>query len=960
MDSTSPDEVSIFNVARLIAIPEERRLYLDSACAGNLDLRARLEVLLRAHDEEPAFLELPLTEVRAVRDSSVSEGPAQIGPYKILEQIGEGGFGVVFMAEQRQPVRRMVALKIVKPGMDTRQVVARFESERQSLALMSHPNIAQIIDGGETASGRPYFVMELVRGVPITEFCDKNRSPAEERLKLFVSVCHAIQHAHHKGVIHRDIKPTNVMVTLDDGIPVVKVIDFGVAKAITQRLTEKTLFTAYGQMIGTPAYMSPEQASMSLLDVDTRSDIYSLGVLLYELLTGTTPIETAGLREAGYAEIQRLITEQQTPRPSTRLSALGDTAIVVAGNRATDPKHLSRLLAGDLDWIVMKALEKDRNRRYASPGIFADDVERYLRREAILARPPSATYRLVRFAQRRKGAVLAGAAVALTLLVGTSVSTWQAIVATRAREAALIAAMAEKKAKETAEAKEAETRTVLDFVQSRIFAAARPEGEAGGLGHDVTLKRAALAALAYVDRTFGGQPLIEARLRATLGTSFLYLGEAKVAADQYDRAHSIYEKMLGPNDPITLQSTNNLAGSFRALGLYPRALELYQDTLVRREKALGRMHPETLHSMNNLATIYEDLGRYPESLALREKTLEMRKAIHGPAHLDTLRSMINLANSYAEVGQGEKALKLDEEALELAIAALGADNSETLALKNNLALSYASMHRYQEAFKLREETVALYKSKYGAKHPLTLMTMLNLGKAYSDLNQHAEAVRVLEETLALQKIKPGPDHPDTLQTMYTLAKALDSLHRHPDALKYHAEALELRKTKLGPDHRNTLYSMWGVAANLLKLDRGAEAVPIIDEVLERAARQTGNLQFSGLANLRLDYFEKLKDAAGCRRTAELWENFKLKDAGSLYVAAQYCAAAAAVLRATDKSLAGAKEADAEADRAMAWLRQAVAAGYHDVATLKENKNLGSLHKRADFQALVAELEAKKK
>ncbi len=887
-------------------------------------------------------------------------GQAQIGPYKLLEQIGEGGFGVVFMAEQIQPMRRRVALKIVKPGMDTRQVVARFESERQSLALMSHPNIAQIIDGGETASGRPYFVMELVRGVPITEFCDKNHTPAEERLKLFVSVCHAIQHAHHKGIIHRDIKPSNVMVTLDDGIPVVKVIDFGVAKAIAQRLTEKTLFTAYGQMVGTPAYMSPEQASMSLLDVDTRSDIYSLGVLLYELLTGTTPIEAARLREAGYAEIQRLIRDEDPPRPSTRLSSLGDSATIVAGNRATDPKHLSRLLAGDLDWIVMKALEKDRHRRYASPGSFADDIDRYLRREAILARPQSATYRLMRFAQRRRGAVLAAGAVAFALLAGMSVSTWQAIVATRAKKDALIAAVAENKAKETALAREAETRTVLDFVQERILAAARPEGEPGGLGHDVTLRRAVEAALAYVDKSFAGQPLIEARLRGTLGTSFLYLGEAQVAVDQHRRAHAIYERILGPNDPRTLQSTNDLAGSYRACGFYREALDLFRHTFARRAATLGLAHPSTLNSMGNLATIYDDLGRYPEALDLREKTLALRKANLGPAHPDTLSSMRNLANSYASIGQGEKALKLEEETLKLAIATLGADNPETLALKNNLALTYADMHRYEEAFKLREETVALFKAKFGAQHPLTLTMMHNLAKTLSDLNQHPEAAKLLEETLELQKINPGPDHPNTLQTMYTLANELGYLHRYADALKYHKGALALRKTKLGLDHRNTLYSMWGVAANLLKLDRGAEAVPVIDEVLERAARHSGGPQYSGLANLRLDYFEKVQDAAGCRTTAELWEKLQLKDPASLFVAARYRAATAAVLRTTDKSPTGAKQADAEANRAMAWLRQAVAAGHNDVASLKESKNLDSLRERADFQEFIAELEAKKK
>ncbi len=377
-----------------------------------------------------------------------------IGPYKLLQQLGEGGFGIVYMAEQEKPVRRIVAIKIIKPGMDTAQVIARFESERQALALMDHPNIARVLDAGATDSGHPYFVMELVRGVPITEFCDKNHLAPEERLKLFIDVCHAIQHAHHKGVIHRDIKPSNVLVTLHDGVPVVKVIDFGVAKATVQKLTEKTLFTAFGQMLGTPAYMSPEQAEMSGLDIDTRSDVYSLGVLLYELLTGTTPIEAAKLREAGYAEMQRLIREQDAPRPSTRFSKLGDTATIVAGNRGVDVKRLVQLLAGDLDWVVMKALEKDRNRRYDTPGGFADDVQRYLRREAIVARPPSTTYKVRKFAQRNRGTVVTVTVVAVALLAGIVVSTWQALRARRAEAAAIVAA-------DEARASEAETKEAL-------------------------------------------------------------------------------------------------------------------------------------------------------------------------------------------------------------------------------------------------------------------------------------------------------------------------------------------------------------------------------------------------------------------------------------------------------------------------------------------------------------------
>src|SRR5262245_5091841 len=336
----------------------------------------------------------------------------RVGPYKLLEPIGEGGFGVVYMAEQTQPVRRKVALKVIKPGMDSRQVIARFEAERQALALMDHPNIAHVLDAGATDAGRPYFVMELVRGIPSTEFCDKNHLPVRDRLNLFAQVCRAVQHAHHKGVIHRDLKPSNVLVTLHDGTPVPKVIDFGVAKAMGQQLTDRTLFTSFAQMVGTPLYMSPEQAEISGLDVDTRADIYALGVLLYELLTGTTPIDKDRFREAGYDEIRRMIRDEEPSRPSTRLSTLGQAATTVSANRGLEPRRLTRLVRGELDWIVMKALEKDRNRRYESAGAFAADVDRYLRGEAVHACPPSVAYRLRKLMWRNK------AALAVAVLIG--------------------------------------------------------------------------------------------------------------------------------------------------------------------------------------------------------------------------------------------------------------------------------------------------------------------------------------------------------------------------------------------------------------------------------------------------------------------------------------------------------------------------------------------------------------
>jgi serine/threonine protein kinase/Tfp pilus assembly protein PilF len=420
MAASVTDLKSIFGKALELSSDSERAAYLDRACQGDAGLRAEVESLLQAREKAGAFLAGSASDPATTCDEPIVERPgALIGPYKLLEQIGEGGFGVVFMAEQQRPLRRKVALKVLKPGMDTRQVVARFEAERQALALMDHPNIARIFDGGETASGRPYFVMELVRGIPITDFCDQSQLPVRERLELFLNVCQAVQHAHQKGVIHRDIKPSNVLVTMHNGTAVVKVIDFGVAKAIGQQLTDKTLFTGFAQMIGTPLYMSPEQAAISAVDVDTRSDIYSLGVLLYELLTGTTPFDKERLHQAGYDEMRRIIREEEPPRPSTRMSTLGQAATTISTQRKSDPKRLSQLFRGELDWIVMKCLEKDRNRRYESASALAADVQRYLSDEPVLACPPSAAYRVRKFARRNKKALaVAGLILFIVGLLG--------------------------------------------------------------------------------------------------------------------------------------------------------------------------------------------------------------------------------------------------------------------------------------------------------------------------------------------------------------------------------------------------------------------------------------------------------------------------------------------------------------------------------------------------------------
>ncbi len=423
MNRSTPSVETILAQAVEIAVSAERQAFVEQACGGDLELQRRVEQLIANHFQAGSFLERPAVALDPEGTAGwQAAGSANgvgtvIGPYKLLEQIGEGGMGLVYVAEQQQPVKRRVALKVIKPGMDSRQVVARFEAERQALALMDHPHIAKVHDGGTTSEGRPYFVMELVKGTPITDYCDAHRLTMRQRLRLFLDVCHAVEHAHQKGIIHRDLKPSNVLVEVHDVEPVVKVIDFGIAKATGQQLTDKTVYTDVAQMVGTPLYMSPEQAGLSSLDVDTRSDVYSLGVLLYELLTGTTPFDGETMKQAGYDEMRRIIREDEAPRPSTRLSTMRQAALsTIADRRGLEPHRMSQQLRGELDWIVMKALEKDRNRRYESASAFAADVQRYLDDEPVQACPPSKLYRLGKSVRRHK--VGLGVAACLLVVVG--------------------------------------------------------------------------------------------------------------------------------------------------------------------------------------------------------------------------------------------------------------------------------------------------------------------------------------------------------------------------------------------------------------------------------------------------------------------------------------------------------------------------------------------------------------
>jgi eukaryotic-like serine/threonine-protein kinase len=893
--------------------------------------------------------------------AAIPEQPGgTVGNYKLLEQIGEGGFGLVFVAEQERPVRRKVALKVIKPGMDTREVVARFEAERQALALMDHPNIARVIDGGTTESGRPYFVMELVRGIPITDYCDRHHLGPRERLELFVSVCQAVQHAHQKGIIHRDIKPSNVLVTQQEGKPLVKVIDFGVAKALYQPLTEKTIHTQFAQVLGTPLYMSPEQAEVGGLDIDTRSDIYSLGVLLYELLTGTTPIDRKRFLRAAFDEVLRIIRKEEFPRPSTRLSALGDTASTVAVNRGLDVKRLSQVLAGDLDWVVMKALEKDRGRRYDSASAFAEDVERYLHDQAIVARPPSKAYQFKKFVRRNRGPVLTSAIVAAALVTGIALATWQALRATRA-------ANSERLAKNEAVARGQETEAVLKFVEDRVFAAARPEGQQGGLGRDVTLRNALEYALPYVDQSFPGQPLIEARLRHTLGDSFRLLGDLRTAAAQEEAARNLYVQYRGPDHPDTLRATFSLAATYNDSGRLQDAHELHEKVLAINEQllavqktTLGRDDPETLKTMKNLANSYAALGRADEALTLRQQTLALEEARVGKDDLETLHSLYNLGLSYFSMGRYGDARNAWQEMIARTKAKFGADHPDVIFPIQGVLACDTALGRPADAVKLCEQALGIAKSKLGADHVQTLALMLGLAACYDAAGRHAEARKLKEETLAIEKVKLGIDHPNTLRSMNDLAESYRIFGNPADALKLRQQALDLAKAKLGADHQDTLFIMDGVAGDLAAVGRDAEALQLIDECLQRTSGKVVDPRLRpALLDQRLRHFQKAKDGAGCRQCAEIWEKQPCANADCLYNAACFRAVAAATFRANGKSATAAREADAEADRAMACLKQAVAAGYKDGAAMQKDDDLAALRSREDFKKLVTDLDAKK-
>jgi eukaryotic-like serine/threonine-protein kinase len=690
-------------------------------------------------------------------------GARTIGPYHLLQKIGEGGMGEVWVAEQEKPIQRRVALKLIKAGMDTRQVIARFESERQALAMMDHPAIAKVFDAGETEDGRPYFVMEYVQGIPITAYCDQNRLTTQERLEIFMRVCEGVQHAHQKAIIHRDLKPSNILVAVQGETAVPKIIDFGVAKATAQSLTERTMFTELGMMVGTPEYMSPEQAEMTGQNVDTRTDIYSLGTILYELLVGALPFDSKELRQAGYDEIRRRIREVDPPRPSTRLSTMGEASTVLAQKRRTERPALIRQIRGDLDWITMKTLEKDRTRRYGTPSDLAADIDRYLHHQPVVARPPSTLYKGKKFVRRHRFGVGVATAIALLLVAFSVVTAMQSRRIARERDRAN---------------QEAETsKQVSDFLVS-LFEVTDPEE---GRGRDISARE------------------------------ILDQGSQRIAAE------------LREQPAIKATMLNTMGKVYRNLGLYDKASDLTQEGLDIRQKMYPEDSREVADSLSMLGVVKMDKGDYAAAQTLMTRALEIQRKTLGPENLAVAESLNNLGSLRFTAGDWNGAEPYFRDSVALHRKLLGNDNLPLASTLNNLAMVLSRQEKFEESDTLYRESLAIRRKLLDGDHPQIAQSVNNIAMNYLRQRKYAQAEPMFQEALAINRKALGEVHPVVTSNLNNLALVYLNQGQLDKAEEYFRQALELDRKVYGENHPQVAQSLQSLGAALLREKKYKEA-----------------------------------------------------------------------------------------------------------------------------------------
>ncbi len=800
--------------------PDERIAFVEEAACGDPIVIEEVRSLL-AHTVAGSFLENSPVELLAQALRVPVEG-SFIGSYRIVHEIESGGMGEVYEAEQRVTHKR-VALKLIKRGFDTDQVIKRFESERQVLALMNHPNIAQVFDAGATKEGRPYFVMELVEGEPITRFCDHQRSNLQERLALFQRVCEGVQHAHQKGIIHRDLKPGNILVAAQSGSATPKIIDFGIARAIDT--SGRAFATKFGEVIGTPEYMSPEQKNGH--DLDTRTDVYSLGVLLNELLIGELPheIEKSGI----------------PPRPSERIGSLGDRAVEVARDRQTEPAALRRQLRGDLDWIVTKALEEDRNRRYASISELAIDIDRHFRSEPILASPPGSVYRFRKFLRRHKAGVAAGAVAVLALILGT---TGAGIGLVRAKKAESLAYLQAQRASQEAET----SRRVSDFLVG-LFEVSDPDS---GKGRAITAREILDIGSRKIAAELKGQPETRATLLDTMGVVYRSLGLLDSAEPLLKESLVLRRHRFGEAHVEVAKSLNDLAELRRAQGRYPEAESLHRQALAIRTRVLGAQHPDVADSLNKMGLVLYNQGRYPdaepylkEGLALWKKNNDFR----------VTTALNHLALVYREEGKYDQAISLFQQALAIQEKELAPDHSDIGGTLNNLADIYRSIGRYAAAESLLKRVLAINERTMGLEHPIVSTIRNNLAMVYRAEGKFSEAEALYKSLLAVDEKSKGVWHPDYATSIHNLAVVYREQGRYAEAEPLFLRALAIREKALGLEHPHVAGSLNHLGVLYLAQHRYAQAEPLLKRALAIREKALGPnhphvaITLTNLANL---------------------------------------------------------------------------------------------------------------